>query len=174
MSDDAYYQLGYVISKHGLKGEVNVFLDVDDPAYYSEMESVFVLEGQTLVPFFIDNIRINGNKAVVKFEGVDTIEEAERLQGATLHLPVEALPTLGEGQFYYHDIIGFMAHDKNLGEIGRIIDFYSQTKQDLLVIEHNEKEVLVPVNDVFVTKADYSTKTLYLNLPDGLLQIYNG
>lgn len=70
MNIDACYQLGYVIKKHGVKGEVSVLLDVDFPEEYSELESVFVEINQKLVPFFIEAIQIRDDKAVIKFEHI--------------------------------------------------------------------------------------------------------
>ena len=91
------------------RGKLNLFLDADFPEEYQHMESVFVaLEGSgTLIPFFIEHISITENKTIVKFEDIDTVEQAEELVKATLYLPLQDLPALEAGQFYYHEIIGF-------------------------------------------------------------------
>ena len=88
MNIDECYQLGHVIKTHGLKGEVNIFLDVDHPSEYQELGSVFVEINQKLVPFFIESIQLKGNKALVKFEDVDSLEEAEELQSKRIYRPL--------------------------------------------------------------------------------------
>ena len=85
MNIDACYQLGYVIKKHGTKGEVSVYLDVDYPEEYTNLESVFVETNQKLVPFFIDTNQIRDNKAVIRFEDVDTQDQAAELKSKKLY-----------------------------------------------------------------------------------------
>ena len=82
MQVDDCYQLGYVIKPHGLNGELQFLLDVDSPQEYSALESVFVLQGQQLVPFFIESIAVRGNKAIVALEEVESVDEARALKGA--------------------------------------------------------------------------------------------
>jgi len=172
MNVDACYQLGYVIKKHGLNGEVTIFLDVDFPQEYRELESVFVEINQKLVPFFIEKIVIKGNKAHVKFEEVEGIEAAEELRSKKLYLPLSSLPDLEEGQFYYHQVIGYEVVDNQKGGIGKLSSILSGPQQDLFVIDYNSKEVLVPVNDEIIDEIDHTNKAIKVNLPEGLLEIY--
>jgi 16S rRNA processing protein RimM len=174
MDIDSCYQLGYVIRKHGLNGEVYIMLDVDDPDYYQEMESVFVAinRDEMLVPFFIEEISIAEDKALVKFEGVDSAEEAETLVSCGLYLPIEFLPRLNDDQFYYHDIIGFQVIDRLAGPVGPVQQVYHFASQDLLGVKHGDKEVLIPVADEIISKVDKKNKELHVELPDGLLDIY--
>ena len=89
MKVDACFQLGYVSGTHGLSGEVHVILDSDHPENYKDLESVFLLpKGEnTLIPFFIHNIQIKGEKAIVKFEEVTSLNQARVLTGSSLFLP---------------------------------------------------------------------------------------
>lgn len=172
MQIDDCYQLGYVIRKHGTKGEVQVFLDVDDPDAYSEMESVFVLEGQILVPFFIERIEVRGQKAVIRFEDVESADEADSLSGSQLYLPLDVLPKLEGHQFYYHQVIDFDVVDQQLGKLGKVKSFITLGPQHLLEMDYEDKQVLIPVTDGIVLKADPEKKQIDVNLPEGLLDIY--
>ena len=91
--------LGKITKPFGLKGEVIFFLDVDEPSDYAGMDSVFVEVKNQLVPYFIESIRINGNKATVKFEDL-AAEEALALVGCDLYLPLKLLPKLTGKKFY--------------------------------------------------------------------------
>jgi 16S rRNA processing protein RimM len=166
------FQLGYVTKPHGLKGEVSIFLDTDVPEYYQEMESVFVQIENKLVPFFIDTIEIRKDRAIVKFEGVDSLEEAESMRGMGLYLPADQLPTLDDKSFYYHEIEGFTAQDVHHGEIGVINTVYSSGPQDLFSILFNSKEILVPVHDDILVRINRDEKKVVLSLPEGLLDLY--
>ena len=172
MNIDSCFQLGYIVKNHGLKGEVNIFLDVDNPQGYSKMESVFVQREQGLVPFFIERIKVQGNKAIVKFENIDTIEEAETLRGGKLYLPLENLPEMDSDGFYYHDIIGYAAFELEAGEIGEITNFYTNGPQDLLAVRKENSEILIPVVDDFIHSVQHEEKRITFRLPHGLLEIY--
>lgn len=174
MDIDSCYQLGYVIRKHGLKGEVYILLDVDDPGYYEELESVFIAldRDEMLVPFFIEDMSLSEDKALVKFEGIDSAEEAERLVACPLYLPLEFLPPLNEDQFYFHDIIGFLLVDEKEGELGPVESVYPSGSQDLVSASYKGREILIPISDDIIRKVDKPNRKLFISLPDGLLDIY--
>lgn len=174
MRIDDCYQLGYITKTHGLQGEVNVLLDVDFPEAYEEMESVFLqLSGSgRLVPFFIENLRLQKDSLIIKFEDVDNLEQAESLLKAGLFLPLDQLPALEEGQFYFHEIIGFRIEDENAGILGTVKDVYEAGNQYLLAMDHQGQEVLIPLNDDIVPKVDKEKETVYTRLPEGLLDVY--
>ena len=172
MNIDECYQLGHVIKTHGLKGEVNIFLDVDHPSEYQELGSVFVEINQKLVPFFIESIQLKGNKALVKFEDVDSLEEAEELQSKRIYRPLTSLPGLDEDQFYYHEIIGYQVKDVKGEKLGVVKNVYTSGAQDLLAIAYQGKEILIPVADEILKKVDRDQEMLEVAIPEGLLEIY--
>lgn len=172
MDIDACFQLGYVIKAHGLKGEVQVFLDTDIPENYKNMESVFIEIDNKLVPFFIEAITLNNNKAVVKFEDIDTLEQAQYIKGKLLFLPIEHLPQLNDDQFYYHELIGFKVNDKHMGMLGIVKNIYTLPNQDLIAMHYKDKEVLIPVNDAVIVRIDRYKKELVVEMPQGLLDVY--
>ncbi len=167
------FQLGHITRTHGTRGEVVIFLDVDFPDDYEDLDSVFVeIKGQ-LTPFFVENINIQkGSKAIVKFEDINSIEAATPLINCGLFLPEDTLDDLNESQFYYHEIMGFKVVDEKLGELGTVATVYSMSTQDLIAMNYQGNEVLIPVNDTIVPRTDRALRTLYVNLPEGLLDVY--
>ncbi len=174
MRIDDCYQLGYVIKTHGLHGELSIMLDVDLPDAYATLESVFVAAdgSDTLVPFFIEHVAVRQNKARVKFEEIDTIDQAETLLKARLYLPLESLPPLADDQYYYHEIIGFVVRMSSRATLGAVQDVYESPGQDMIVMQYQEKEVLIPINDDVVPRVDKKQSVVYVNLPEGLLDVY--
>ena len=172
MNISSCFQLGYITRKHGLKGEVGIFIDADDPLFYENMESVFLKIKDELVPFFIEKITLQNNKGIVKFEEIDTLEDAEKLMGCEMYLPQDILPDLGENKFYYHEIIGYSLNDKFHGAIGKITDIYTNGNQDLIAAEFQQKEILIPIIDELILSVDKKEKILHVQLPDGLIDIY--
>ena len=169
---DECFELGHIVKPHGTKGEVQVILDTDHPENYFKMESVFVVHDKTPVPFFISGIRSGGKGMVIKFDDVDSIEQANELRNARLFLPLNQLPALNENQFYYHDILGFKVIDQSIGELGTVKEFYLKGSQDLIIMLYKDRNVLIPVSDDIVVKADMEKKNLLVNLPHGLLDVY--
>lgn len=173
MRIDDCYQLGYVSKTHGLLGEVSIILDVDSPEAYQELESVFLElpNSGTLIPFFIETIDIQAQRALVKFEDIDSIEQAQEVVKASLYLPLDALPDLGEGNYYFHEIVGFQVVDQERGELGTVKDVYTGGSQDLIAMDYQNQEVLIPINDELVPQVDKTKGTVYVKLPEGLLDL---
>ncbi len=175
MTIDDCYQLGFIVKTHGLKGEVQIFLDVDAPNEYRNLESVFVLQGQQLVPFFIESMsNLNGAKVIVAFEDVDTLEQAQALRGRELYLPIDALPKLTGNEFYLHEIIGFDLKDTHtdtvLGKIDNVIESGPQLLFSVLTSEG--KEILIPYTESLLAALDRATKLISLSVPEGLVDVY--
>ncbi len=171
MSIDDCYRLGHVIKTHGLRGEVDIFLDVDFPDRYENMESVFLERRGKLIPFFISHLQLLDNKALVKFEDIESLESAKELTGSVLYLPIDQLPSLGPDEYYFHDLVGFQMIDGDQ-EIGIIEQLYQPSSQYLASIKVNEHEVLIPLEDGIIENVDIKRKVIIVNLPDGLLDVY--
>ena len=173
MNKDQCFQIGRIAKVHGLRGEVNVVLDVDYPDDYEGLEHLFLEQKGRLIPFFLEHFVIQpGGKALAKFEDLNSIEQVEALVGAEVYLPLTELPELDEDQYYYHELIGFEVIDEVLGLIGPVQIIYDLETQDLLGVTHQGKEVLIPIQDGIITQVDKAAKKVFCQLPEGLLDIY--
>ena len=169
MKPESCFPVGKIVKIHGLKGEVTAQLDVEDPKKLLKKESFFVEINKKLVPFFVQKCSINSNKAIIKFEDVDSPESAQALVKAVLFLP-ESEYEPEENSLL--QIEGYIVVDANLGELGKVKEIYNTPGQDLLNMLYKEKEVLIPVNENIILKADHRKKKLHVNLPEGLLDLY--
>lgn len=169
--EDCFY-VGKIVKKHGFKGEVVLRLDTDVPEAYQDMESLFLQRAEAMIPFFIQRASLSGQFLRVKFEGVDTEADAERILRSEAYLPMECLPELGEGQFYFHEVEGYRVEDVKEGEIGVVVRVNDAGMQPLFEIDSRGREVLVPVADDFIKKVDKKARCITLELPDGLLDLY--
>ena len=169
---DCFY-LGKIAKKFSFKGEVLAYLDTDEPYLYENLESVFVEKHKDLVPFFIERSSIHKNDFLrVKFEDIDSEEDADQVMGCAIYLPLSMLPKLTGDKFYYHEIVGFKAIDERLGFIGIMQGVNDRNAQPLFEILYNEKEILVPMVDHFIIKVDRENKQIILNTPPGLVDLY--
>lgn len=176
MTLDETYQLGYLLKTHGLRGQLVAHFDVDDVAAYTKLKTVYLtLAGAPteLVEHKVEKVQPQaGSRVLLKLRGIDRIEEAEPLRGSQLHLPLAALPELADDQFYFHDVIGFTVVDAQMGPLGTVENFYELPQQDMLAMRYQGQEVLIPVVDELVTHANHTKQEIYVNLPDGLLDVY--
>jgi 16S rRNA processing protein RimM len=169
------FLLGRILKAHSLQGECKVYLDVDDIEDYEEMESVYVLQGNKLTPFFVESFRIQSQTmALIRFKGIMDRTQAEELQGLEIYLPLDELPALDEDQFYFHEIKDFTIVDAQLGTLGTVRRVEEFPAQPVIVMAYQNREVLIPIAGNIVGKVDRVAKTLSTNLPEGLLEIYLG
>ena len=172
MTKDDCYLLGKLTKTHGLKGELAIWLDVDYPEEYEELDSVLLEIKGELIPHFVAEIQIRPNKSIIKFEDINTIEEAQKIVNCEIYLPNDNLPELDNDQFYYHEIIDFDVIDEQKGKLGKVTAVYTSEAQDLIAMAYENSEILIPVSDEIVKTVDRIKKELYTNLPEGLLEIY--
>ncbi|GAB2582874.1 ribosome maturation factor RimM [Spirosoma areae] len=174
MTKDDCYQVGHITKTHGVSGELVLFLDVDNSAEYADLESVLLEVRGELIPYFIESIAIvKGSRAIIAFEDVDTIEQAERLINCGAFLPLAELePITDETRFYFHEIVGYQVIDAEAGELGIVRGVYAMNAQDLIAMDYQGKEVLIPINSDIVRTIDRASQKLNVALPDGLLAIY--
>ena len=173
MQKENCFYLGKIVKKYSFKGELLIKLDTDEPELFTEMESVFVEQRKNLIPFFIEESSLHKSELLrVRFEDVKNEEEANALIGAHLYLPLEFLPKLTGNKFYYHEIIGFTTEDESFGKIGEITGVNDTTSQALFEIDRDGKQILIPMIDHFIKKVDRENKSILLNVPEGLIEMY--
>jgi len=173
MTKEDCYLLGKITKTHGLKGELAIWLDVDFPEDYEDLDSLLLEIKGELVPHFVEEIQIRPNKSIIKFEDIDTIEDAQKIVNCDIYLPEDNLPELeGNEQFYYHEIIDFDIVDEQKGKLGKVLTVYTFDQQDLIAMQYGGQEILIPISDEIVKTIDREKKELYTNLPEGLLEIY--
>lgn len=169
---DCFY-LGKVTKPWGVKGQLVLFLDVDTPDDYAELDSAFVeIKGQ-LVPHFFHIDSMNDNKVVATFEDLST-EQAHALVGHELYLPLDTLPKLEGNRFYFHEVRGFKVVDSVYGDIGVLQEVIEYPAQSLFQVMKNGTEILIPVIDEVIDRVDRELKTLYITAPNGLIDLYLG
>jgi 16S rRNA processing protein RimM len=171
MTIDACYKIGYILKPHGLKGQVTISLDAEAPEDFTPIETLFVETEQKLLPYFIEAISLKGNKAFLKLEEVNSPEEAKAISKSAIYLPKSQRPKSGRGEFYDDEVMGFEVQDTALGSLGKIVEIITAGPNKLLSVDHNGKEVLIPLNSPFIERVNKSRKKITVALPDGFLEI---
>ena len=168
MKIDECFKIGYVSKTHGLKGEVTAVFE--NEIELDDVKSLFLEFNGNLVPYFIEKISGKGYKPFLKFESVDSQTEASELKGCHLYLPKSFRPKLKRGQFYDDEVVGFSVEDETAGSLGIVIEVQGSGANRLLTINHNGKEILVPINSPFIKGVNKTEKRIRLVLPEGYLE----
>ena len=171
MVADSCFKIGFVQKTHGLKGEVTMALDDSAPADLSKLKMLYLGDDTRIVPYFIAAISPRGAKTFVKFEDINTIEEAAQLVRKSVYLEKSIRPKKPRGEFYDDEIVSFQVVDAAIGPLGEITGVTMAGSNRLLVVDYAGKEVLVPVNSPFITSINKSKKLVTVDLPDGFLDI---
>lgn len=169
--EDCFY-LGCVAKTHGIKGEVTIKLDVDDPSQYRDMKYILLEINKVLTPFFIEKLTMSGDKFFVSIQDIKTVEAASALTGKEVYLPLEMLPKLKGKQFYFHEVKGFTLIDAEKGALGPIADILEYPTQSIIQVFKDNKEILIPILDHVIQKVDRKSKKLYITAPPGLIDMY--
>ena len=170
--EDCFY-LGKIVKKYSFKGELLAKLDTDQPELYDNLEAIFIDLRGNLVPFFIESSQLHKSDLLrLNFEDVNSEADADALIKSELYLPLDLLPKLDGDKFYFHEVIGFTIKDKNFGDVGILRGINDTTAQALFEIDRDGIEILIPMNDEFIDKVDRKNKTIVVDTPEGLIDLY--
>lgn len=163
------FKIGYVMRTHGLKGEVTIALQPDAPDL-SGIDTLFLERNKQLVPYFIQAVSFKADKAFIKLEDVDSIDDAAVIKGSSIFLPKDARPKPARGQFYSDEVLGFEVADDNrvLGHIKEVVE---AGPNRFLSLDVDGKETLIPINGPFIKSVNRTSKKIKVELPEGFLDI---
>ena len=150
-----------VAKSYGDKGDVVINLSPSDPKDINFEGPVFIYFDGLPVPFFIESYQAKGGRWIVKFENIDTFEEAEEIVGK------EIFVTLDEDQDDELSIIGMEVYDGDNALIGVITDYTNAAGNEYIAVIHNGEEVLLPLHDDLII--EWGEEHITLNIPEGLL-----
>ena len=150
-----------VLKSWGAAGQVVLSLDADDPRDLESEEPVFIEFDGLPVPFYFESVEPKGGRFIVKFEDVDSLEEAEELVGRTV--------TLSDEEEEEEDsLIGLQVRDaRSRRIIGEIVDFNDYSGNVTITVDTEKGEVLLPIHEDLIVGIHDDVITL--DIPDGLL-----
>jgi 16S rRNA processing protein RimM len=125
----------------------------------------------------IEFFRRQHGRFVMKFAGIDSIEDAEKIIGAELRIPESEIPAAEEGSFYTFHLRGCRVYAIHEGEerpdeyIGDVTDIVGGGGAQLLQIGSGKEETLIPFAESIVKKVDLAARRIEVELPEGLLDL---
>lgn len=164
-------QVGVVTQTHGIRGEVKVFPTTDDAGRFRDLKKVFLDTGREKLPLEIRGVKFFKQFVIVKFKGLDTINEVERFRRCPLLVPREDAVPLEEDEYYIADMIGMQVETEDGKAFGILKDVMETGANDVYVIDSiSHGEVLVPAIKECIRKVDVAEGKMTVHLMDGLVQ----
>ncbi len=172
MIKEESFCIGYITKTKGLKGEVQLYFEFDDYERL-DLEVVFADMNGKMVPFFVVSYKLYPNHTgLFYFDDIDDIDKAQSLLKKKIYLPLSKMPERDADDFTYNDLKGFVVTDETVGELGEIIAVNEYPQQYVATMMYKEKEVLFPLNEDMIVEIDEEAKTILIDLPEGLLDLY--
>jgi 16S rRNA processing protein RimM len=165
------YKIGQLTKPHGVKGEI-AFSFTDDVFDRVECDYLIVLLDGILVPFYLEEYRFKSDTvALVKFERIDTAEQARRFTNVEVYFPVKLAEQVTDRELTWNYFVGFRVKEVKHGDLGEITMVDESTINTLFVIDHQGTELLLPAQEEFIVNIDHEQRVMEVQVPDGLLQM---
>ena len=166
---EQFLQVGVISSTHGIRGEVKVFPTTDDPMRFKKLKKVLLDTGRERLELEVQSVRFFKQFAIVKFKGIDNINDIERYKGKGLFVPREDAVPLDEDEYYIADLIGMEVFTED-GHFGVVKDVIETGANEVYIIESDEHgEVLIPAIRQCVLDVNVEEKKMKIRLMDGLI-----
>lgn len=162
------YKIGTLTRTHGIGGELSMNF-TDDVWDRADADYVFLEVDGIQVPFFLEGWRFRSDSvALLKFQDIDSSEDANEYVGADVYFPHSLTPEPDEDDEYtWRNFTGWQVVDAQAGPIG-IIDYVEDSTVNTIFCVDGK---LVPANEDFIEKIDAKERIVYMTLPEGLLDL---
>jgi 16S rRNA processing protein RimM len=166
---DNYLRVGVISSTHGIKGEVKVFPTTDDVNRFKELKTVFLDTGKELLSMEIEGVKFFKQMAILKFKGIDDINDVEKYRGKDLLIDRENAVKLEEGEYFIFDLIHSEVITDEGEKLGSLAEIISTGANDVYVVKTDEgKEILIPSIKECVLDVNVEHKKITVHLLNGL------
>ena len=163
-------KVGVITTTHGVRGEVKVYPTTDEPERFLDLEYVLLDTGKELRRLDIKNVRFFKNLVILKFDGIDNINDIEKYKRCSLYVTREHAVALEEDEYFIADMIGMEVCTEDGNIFGTLKDVIETGANDVYVIENAEHgEVLVPAIKECIRSVDIEKGQMMIHLMDGLI-----
>ena len=163
---------GKISKPYGIRGEVQVILIPVTAKYIKKGNPLFIdLDGQR-VPFFMEMVDlVSHDQAIIKFEFIDTVDEARKVAGCHIFLdPAHSPEPLKEPEDL-QKVVGYLAYDLKLGSLGNVKEYLPHEMNPVWLIDFSGEKIMVPATMELVREIDHLKQEIHLDLPEGITNL---
>lgn len=167
---DNFLRIGVISNTHGIKGEVKVFPTTDDVMRFRKLKTVILDTKKEFKELEIENVKFFKQFVILKFKGIDNINEIEKYKGKDLLVTRENAIKLEEGEYFIFDLIGSTIITDKDEKLGELIEILTTGANDVYVIKSfSGKEILLPSIPECILDIQLDKKVIIVHLLPGLL-----
>ena len=165
-------RIGKIAATHGLNGALILTHIVGNSKWLTNGQVILVeMQKGSYIPYFISQLKANNDKEyIINVEDIDKMDAAKALVTMQVYVDESILVNYAKQSPLLW--IGFKVIDKDKGDLGLIEDVSQTGYQWIARVIYSEKEVLIPLIEQMIELVDIKTKTIKVNLPEGLLEVY--
>ena len=166
---EQFLQVGVISSTHGIRGEVKVFPTTDDPARFKKLKKVLLDTGEERLELELQSVKFFKQFVILKFRGIDNINDIEKYKGRSLMVPREDAVKLEKDEYFIADLIGMDVFLEDGSLFDRIKDVLETGANDVYIVQTQEKEVLIPAIKDCILQVDVESNKMVIHLMKGLV-----
>lgn len=165
-----FLRVGVITSTHGIRGEVKVFPTTDDVNRFKTLKQVILDTGKEYLDLEIEGVKFFKQYAILKFKGIDNINDIEKYKGKDLLVTRDNAVKLEEDEYFIFDILGSKVISDEGNELGELTEVLTTAANDVYVVKTKEgKEILIPSIEECILDVDTENKEIKVHLIPGLL-----
>jgi 16S rRNA processing protein RimM len=167
---DDLLQVGVIAQTHGIKGEVKVFPTTDDVNRFKSLKKVILDTEKEKLELEIEGVKFFKQYAILKFKGIDNINDIEKYKGKSLLVTRDNAVKLEKNEYFIADMIGMKVLTEDEQQFGTLIDVLETGANDVYIIETvDKKEVLLPAIKQCILNIDIENQFMKVHIMEGLL-----
>lgn len=167
---DDLIRVGVIASTHGIKGEVKVFPTTDDVTRFKKLKKVLISNGNENLEIEIESVKFFKQLVIVKFKGIDDINDVEKHKGKDILINRENAVKLEKNEHFIYEIIGSKVVTDEGFDLGELTEVLTTGANDVYVITTKEKkEILLPSIEQCILDVNVENKLITVHIMDGLL-----
>ncbi|MBO6232665.1 MAG: ribosome maturation factor RimM [Clostridia bacterium] len=165
-----YLEVGQIVNTFGIKGQVKVVPFTDDVERFEELKKVYIVNKKLHKEVEIENVKYHKNMVLLKFKGLEKIEDVEIYKNCYLEIDRKDGKPLEEGVYYIVDLIGLDVYSDEGTHLGKVDDIYNTGSNDIYVVKDElGKQILLPGIDDVIKDVDLDNKKITVHLIEGLV-----
>ena len=162
-------QVGVITSPHGVRGEVKVFPTTDDVNRFKKLKNVILDDGKTTMEMEIVSVKFFKNLVILKFKGLDSMNDVEKYRRAKLLVTRENAVKLKKDEYFIADLIGLSVVSEEGEELGKLTDVLQTGANDVYIIsKKGEQDLLVPAIKECIKEINLEKSLMTIHLMKGL------
>ncbi len=162
-----YLSVGFLRRPHGVKGEIVMDVHTDFPERMKSGRKLFI--GEERQPVTLTSVRPHQSGLLVKFEGIETPEQAGKFRNQWVYVKKSDLPPLSEGQLYQFELLGFRVVDEDGNPLGELVEILETGANDVYVVRDDSgREILLPNIPSVILDLEPASRTMRVHLLEGL------